>query len=78
MQDFLHASHDEALHSIERFEKMISSDKIEYFDVHQIENIYDFYFDKNQIKQAEHILKIGIQQHPQASSLQVKSGHVTG
>ncbi|MCT4648292.1 MAG: tetratricopeptide repeat protein [Carboxylicivirga sp.] len=72
MQDFLHASHDEALHSIERFEKMISADKIEYFDVHQIENIYDFYFDKNQIKQAEHILKIGLQQHPQASSLQVK------
>lgn len=72
MQDFLHASHDEALHSIERFEKMISTDKIEYFDVHQIENIYDFYFEKNKITQAEQILDIGLSQHPQSSSLLVK------
>ncbi|MCG8580947.1 MAG: hypothetical protein MI866_13580 [Bacteroidales bacterium] len=72
MQDFLHASHDEALQAIERYEKMISADKIEFFDVHQIESIYDFYFDKNLPEQAEKILTIGLAQHPNSSSLLVK------
>jgi tetratricopeptide (TPR) repeat protein len=72
MQDFLHASHDEALQAIERYEKMISADKIEFFDVHQIESIYDFYFEKNLPDQAEQILSIGLSQHPNSSSLLVK------
>lgn len=72
MQDFLHASHDEALQAVERFEKMVSTDKVEYFDVHQIESIYDYYLEKNDIKQAEKILSVGLSQHPNASSLQVK------
>ncbi|WP_289054661.1 tetratricopeptide repeat protein [Carboxylicivirga marina] len=72
MQDFLRASHDEALQAIERFEKMISTDKIEYFDVHQIESIYDFYFEKNLTDQAAKILDIGLSQHPNAASLIVK------
>ncbi len=72
MQDFLHASHDEVLQAIERFEKMISTEKIEYFDVHQIENIYDFYFEKSLIEQAQQILNIGLSQHPDSPSLLIK------
>jgi len=72
MQDYLHASHDEVLGAVVRFEKMIDSDKIEYFDVHQIEVIYDFYFEKSQLKQAEKILSIGLSQHPDSTSLLVK------
>ncbi|WP_439183472.1 tetratricopeptide repeat protein [Carboxylicivirga taeanensis] len=72
MQDFLHASHDEVLQAIERFEKMISAEKFEYFDVHQIENIYEFYFEKNRIEQAEQILDVGLSQHPDSTSLLVK------
>ncbi|WP_430809983.1 MULTISPECIES: tetratricopeptide repeat protein [unclassified Carboxylicivirga] len=72
MQEYLHANYDEVLQAIKRFEKMLSTDKIEYFDVHQIENIYDFYFDKNKIKKAGQVLNIGLKQHPGAASLIVK------
>lgn len=72
MQDFLHASHDDVLQAIERFEKMISAEKVEYFDVHQIENIYDFYYEKNLIEHAQQILTIGLSQHPDSPALMVK------
>ncbi len=77
MQEFLHTSHDEVLQAVERFEKMIGTDKIEYFDVHQIEAIYEFYFDKGLPEQAERILKIGLSQHPDSSSLIVKKAIFT-
>lgn len=72
MQDFLHTSHDEVLQVVERFEKMIGTDKVEYFDVHQIETIFEFYYDNNLPDQAERILNIGLAQHPDSSSLLVK------
>ncbi|MCU4175944.1 tetratricopeptide repeat protein [Carboxylicivirga sp. N1Y90] len=72
MQDFLHASQDDVLEAVERFERMVSTDKEVYFDVHQVENIFEFYLDKNLIDQAEQILAIGLKQHPQATSLKVK------
>jgi len=72
MQDFLHASHDEILEAVERFERMINTEKVVYFDVHQVENIYEFYLDKSLFNQAGHILEIGLEQHPQATGLLVK------
>ncbi len=72
MQDFLHASHNEVFEAVERFERMISAEKVVYFDVHQVENIYEFYLDKNLLNQAEQIIEIGLKQHPQTTSLLVK------
>nr|WP_321451621.1 tetratricopeptide repeat protein [uncultured Carboxylicivirga sp.] len=72
MQDFLHTNHDDVLEAVERFERMISTDKEVYFDVHQVENIFEFFLEKSLIKQAEQILHIGLRQHPQATSLLVK------
>lgn len=76
MQDFLHASQDDVLEAVERFERMISTDKEVYFDVHQVENIFEFYLDKNLINQAERILAIGLKQHPHATSLKVKKAGI--
>ncbi len=72
MQDFLHANHDDVLEAVERFERMISTEKEVYFDVHQVENIFEFYLEKSLIDQAEQILSIGLRQHPQSTSLLVK------
>ncbi|TAJ08061.1 hypothetical protein DMA11_21795 [Marinilabiliaceae bacterium JC017] len=72
MQDFLHASHDEVKEALEQFEQMLNNEKELYFDVHQIENIYDFYSDNNKQDEADRILQIGLKQHPQATSLQIK------
>lgn len=72
MQDFLHTNHDDVLEAVERFERMISTDKEVYFDVHQVENIFDFYLEKSLLKQAEQILQIGLRQHPQSTTLLVK------
>lgn len=68
----MHASNDDVLEAIERFERMISADKEVYFDVHQIESIFEFYIEKSLFDQANHILQIGLRQHPQSSSLRVK------
>jgi len=72
MQDFLRASHDEVFDAVERFERMITTEKLVYFDVNQVENIYDFYLDKHLFDQAEQIIEIGLNQHPQATSLLIK------
>jgi len=72
MQDFLHASQDEVLEAVERFERMISTEKVVYFDVHQVENIFEFYLEKSLFDQADKIIEIGLNQHPQATSLLVK------
>lgn len=72
MQDFLHTSNDDVLDAVERFERMISTDKEVFFDVHQVESIFDYYLEKSLLKQAERILRIGLKQHPQATTLLIK------
>lgn len=72
MQDFLHSNHDDVFEAIERFERMINTEREVYFDVHQVENIFEFYLEKSLIKQAEQILQIGLRQHPQSTTLLVK------
>ena len=72
MQDFLHANQDDVQDDIERYKRMISTDKELYFDVHQIESISDFYIEKGLYDKASHVLQIGMKQHPLASSLKAK------
>ena len=72
MQEFLHANNDDIKEDVERFRKMITNEKELYFDVHQVENIYDFYLDKDMNDEAGKILDIGLRQHPYATSLLLK------
>ncbi|PWE00661.1 tetratricopeptide repeat protein [Marinilabilia rubra] len=66
------AHFNEVKEAVERFEKMEYTGKEFFFDVHSIENIFDFYIDKLQYNKAERIITIGIKQHPDASTLKVK------
>ncbi len=72
MQDYLQGNIDDTNDSLGRFEEMNFVNKEFYFDVHQIENMFDHYLDKNQIAMADQILSVGIKQHPDALSLQIK------
>jgi len=72
MHESWQTNYNDIKEEIERFELMESGVKTFYFDVHTIENIFDFYTDKFQYDKAEKVLKIGIHQHPDSTSLQVK------
>ncbi len=72
MQEFLHTNSDDVQEDIERYRRMVTNDKELYFDVHQIENIFEFYLEKDMLKEAEKILHIGLSQHPLATSLLLK------
>ena len=72
MQDFLQGNFEDTNDSIERFETMNSINRELYFDVHQIENLFDYYLENNQLDLAEQILSIGLKQHPDAIPLQIK------
>lgn len=66
------AHFNEVKEAVERFEKMEYTGQEFFFDVHTIENIFDFYLDKLQYNKAERIIGIGVKQHPDSSILKVK------
>ncbi len=72
MYDSWSAHFNEVREAVERFEKMEYKGQEFFFDVHSIENIFDFYIDKLQFNKAERIIEIGLRQHPEASVLRVK------
>ncbi|WP_291855565.1 tetratricopeptide repeat protein [Marinilabilia sp.] len=72
MYDSWSAHFNEVREAVERFEKMEYRGQEFFFDVHSIENIFDFYVDKLQFNKAERIIEIGLRQHPEATVLRVK------
>ncbi len=72
MHESWQTNHNEVNEDVERFEQMESGEKEFYFDIHSIENIFDFYADKNQFDKAERALQIGFKQHPNATQLLAK------
>lgn len=76
MHDSRQTNYNEIKSEIERFEMMEKGQKNFFFDVHIIEEIFDFYTDKFQYEKAEKVINIGIHQHPNATALQVKQAIV--
>ncbi len=69
MHESWQTNHNEIKEDLERFEQMENGEREYYFDVHSIENIFDFYADKNQFEKAERALQLGFRQHPNSTSL---------
>ncbi|TCO09148.1 tetratricopeptide repeat protein [Natronoflexus pectinivorans] len=76
MHESWHTNYNNIKEEIERFEQMENGHKNHFFDVHTIENIFDFFSDKFQFEKAERVLQIGIHQHPYATSLKIKQAIV--
>ena len=72
MQEYSHANQDGTREAVERFEKLVNHNKESYFDVFQIESIFDFYNEKDMFEKAESAIKMGLRQHPDSTSLQLK------
>lgn len=58
--------------SVKRFEQMIRNNVNAYFDVHEFENIIDYYLDINRFNDALKASEIALDQHPNAGPIHMK------
>ncbi|MCW3807682.1 tetratricopeptide repeat protein [Plebeiibacterium marinum] len=72
MQEYSHADQEGTREAIDKFEELIHFNQESYFDVFQIESIFDYYHEKSQIEKAEKAICMGLKQHPDSTSLQLR------
>lgn len=61
---------------IQRFEQMISSNEIVFFDSVEFENIINYYLDSGRIGLAKRALKYALDQHPDTTNLKILQADV--
>lgn len=66
---------DELLESIRRFEEMQKKNAHYFFDVHELENIINYYFDLNNYTQASLAAEYALNLYPESTSIQLKFAH---
>ncbi len=76
MRNSQSAHFNEVKEAVKRFELMEVRRQSVFFDVHTIENIFDFYADKLQFDKAARVIELGIKLHPQATSLKVRKADI--
>lgn len=57
--------------SIEKFESMLKSNQILFFDSDEFEDIVSYYFENGKIPLARRAIKLGLEQHPDCTSLKI-------
>jgi tetratricopeptide (TPR) repeat protein len=67
---------DEMVAAVQRYEKMMDEATNYYFDVHEFEKIFDYYFGQKRYKLAKEVLALGMTQHPGAISLFLKEAQI--
>ena len=55
--------------SLTRFEKMLKTNRILFFDSNEFENIISYYLENGKINLAKKAIKLGLEQHPASSNL---------
>ncbi|MAV42006.1 MAG: hypothetical protein CMC32_00790 [Flavobacteriaceae bacterium] len=55
--------------SLTRFEKMLKTNRILFFDSNEFENIISYYLENGKINFAKKAIKLGLEQHPDSSNL---------
>ena len=58
-------------HSLKRFEKMLRTDSVYFFDSTDFERIIKYYIDNGKTNLAKKAISLGLQQHPQTTGLQL-------
>ncbi len=69
-------NNDELQQNINKFEKMINSNKNTYFDVYQFEEIIDYYLETQKINKAIIATKIATNQHPSSNIIKLKKAQL--
>ena len=72
-ESYDHYFEEESLYqAINRFEDMMKSNTICYFDVCEFEVIIDYYLDQHNFRHAEEAINTGLNQHPQAYEIKFR------
>jgi tetratricopeptide (TPR) repeat protein len=66
---------DELLESVRRFEEMQKSNLQYFFDVDELEDIINYYFEVNNNKQASYAAEYAFKLHPESTAIQLKFAH---
>lgn len=61
---------------VKRYKKMLSEERVEFFDVADFEYITDHYMDKNQLTNALQACEIALAQHPHSIIVKIKKAQV--
>ncbi len=74
----MHLSHEEEDHSLSltKFESMLKTNKVLFFDSEEFEDIILHYLDTGKINLAKKALKLGLEQHPGATGLKLVQGEL--
>jgi len=67
---------DNIFESVSRFEDMVNRNGTCYFDVHEYENIANYYIDQHNFQNAIKAIEKGLRQHPQSSSLKLRMAEI--
>ncbi len=76
MEENLDSYNEEVKASLRRYEDMLKNKSSYYFDVFEYEHLVDHYLNKNDLKNANKLIKYALNQHPNATSLMLKQAQV--
>ncbi|MDP4210903.1 MAG: tetratricopeptide repeat protein [Bacteroidota bacterium] len=74
-RDWMYES-DEVLETIRRYEDMMKKKARYFFDVHEFEEIIDYYMDINDFSKAVFAAEYGYRMHPSSTAIQLKIAHL--
>lgn len=73
----LYFSEDDNFHEIvKRYEAMVKTNRVAYFDVHEYEKMVDHYILQDRSEDAISVLRIARKQHPNSSELTIKKAEI--
>lgn len=67
---------EELTQSLDRYERMKKASSEWYFDVHELEGIFDYYFNQRKYKAAQEVLQLGNRFHPGSEVLRLKEAQI--
>src|SRR5574344_2213985 len=66
----------EIIEAVQRYEEMLKTGEMAYFDVFQFEHIIDSFMDEGKFFQALKVVELGQMQHPASISILAKKAHI--
>lgn len=67
---------EEIVEAIQRYEEMLKSGEMFYFDVFQIEHIIDSYIEEGKFYQALKVVELGLELHPSSTNILIKKAGI--
>jgi tetratricopeptide (TPR) repeat protein len=61
---------------LQRYEQSVSKNESTYFDVEELEDIADYYLQRNRTRESSRAVELGLRLHPMSSELQIKRARV--